>query len=395
MRNGLSKGAKKQLLNLTVLLALIALTLGILLSSNRELNFADIGDFLRRSNPWLLVAAFGCMAGFILFEAISLYLICRALGHKCRFGSSIVYSTADVYYSAITPSAAGGQPASAYYMVKDGMSGGRATFSLVFNLIAYTGAILILGLSAFILRPGMFGQFGSFVKVLVILGIVIQFLLLGFFIGCMFWHGAVLKCGNGLITLLHRMRVLKKEDKWRSKLIGAVDKYKDSRSVLHTHRMLFVFVLLLNILQRASQMLIPCFVCAAAMPDASFLDIFVMQAFVTLGYNSIPLPGGVGAFEYMYLHVYSLRFNDAFILAAMMVTRFISYYICLAISGIVTLAYHGAIMRRKTPDDAVEDTADAAEDSANESGSPPDIPPETTLTQEEQPPETEETHSDE
>lgn len=391
MRKGLSKGAKKQLLNITVLLALIALTLGILLSSNRELDFRDIGSFLRRSDPWFLTAAFGCMAGFILFEAISLHLICHALGHKCRFGSSIVYSTADVYYSAITPSAAGGQPASAYYMVKDGMSGGRATFALVFNLIAYTGAILLLGLSAFMLRPGMFGQFGSFVKVLVILGIIMQFLLLGFFIGCMFWHGAVLKCGNGLITLLCRMHIIKKEEKWRTKLIGAVDKYKDSRSVLRTHRMLFVFVLLLNVLQRAAQMLITCFVCAAAMPEASFLDIFVMQAFVTLGYNSIPLPGGVGAFEYMYLHVYCLRFDNAFILAAMMVTRFISYYICLAISGVVTLAYHGVVMRRKKVVDEGEEPTDGT-------AQPPDMPEETTAVPaaepEEPPTEPEDTHSD-
>lgn len=52
-----------------------------------------------------------------------------------------------------------------------------------------------------------------------------------------------------------------------------------------------------------------------------------MQAFVLIGYNSVPLPGGVGAFEYLYLHIYGLLFENAFILAAMMVTRTISYYI--------------------------------------------------------------------
>lgn len=343
----MTKSTKKNIINLTVLLALIALTLVILCLSNRELNFRGIRDFLRSSKAVFLIAAFACMLLYILFEAVSLFVIERTLGHKCKFRQSIVYSTADVYYSAITPSAAGGQPASAYYMVQDGVSGGAATFTLVFNLIAYTSAIIVLGAAAFVLRPAMFADFGTFAKVLVILGIVLQLLLLGFFIACMFWHRAVFKCGNGLITLLTRMKIIRKEEKWRRRLTGVIEKYASCLGQLREHRALFAIVLLLNILQRASQMLVPCFVISAVTRQVPFLDIFVMQAYVTLGYNAIPLPGGVGAFEYLYLHIYSLRFEDAFILSAMMVTRTISYYISLILSGAITLCYHGILIRRK------------------------------------------------
>ncbi|MGN0822560.1 MAG: YbhN family protein, partial [Candidatus Gallimonas sp.] len=192
-----------------------------------------------------------------------------------------------------------------------------------------------------------------FVKLLVIVGIVTQALLLGFFIACMFCHGAVLRCGNAIVSFLHKIRLVKNTEKWRGKLLGAVNKYKNSFAQIRRHRALFFIVLLLNIGQRVSQMLITCFVCRAAAPDCSFAELFAMQAFVTLGYNSIPLPGGVGAFEYLYLNIFCLRFENAFILSAMMVTRAISYYLCMAVSGVATLAYHAFLMRKK-PSEAAD-----------------------------------------
>ena len=347
MGKGLSKNTKKQLINILFLAVLIGVTLFILFTSNRELNFENIKDFILRCNPWLIVAAFVCMLLFIAFEGLSLHLISRRLGYKPKLFSSMVYSSADIYYSAITPSASGGQPASAYYMVKDGMDAGATTFTLVFNLIAYTAAILVIGVLAFIFRPRMFPHFEFFVKFLIIAGIVLQTLLLGFFIACMWCHKAVLKAGNGLISLLARMKIVKNTEKWRGKLTDEVEKYRLSFMEIRKHRALFFQALLLNVAQRVSQVLITCFVCTAADPDASFVDLFAMQAFVLLGYNSIPLPGGVGAFEYLYLNIYTLRFDNTFIVVAMMVTRVISYYLCMALSGVVTLVYHIRLMKRK------------------------------------------------
>ena len=114
MGKGLSKNTKKQLINILFLAVLIGVTLFILFTSNRELNFENIKDFILRCNPWLIVAAFVCMLLFIAFEGLSLHLISRRLGYKPKLSSSMVYSSADIYYSAITPSASGGQPASAY-----------------------------------------------------------------------------------------------------------------------------------------------------------------------------------------------------------------------------------------------------------------------------------------
>lgn len=344
----ISKHARKQILNTLFLLLLIGITLGVLLASNSELNFENVWDFVKGSNPWLLVAAFFCMVAGIVCEGLSLHLISHKLGHKGRVISSIAYSSADIYYSAITPSASGGQPASAYYMIKDGMGAGTASFTLVFNVVAYSAAFLVLAATAFLFRPTIFADFGFWVQFFIILGIVVQALLMGFFIACMYWHSAVLKLGNGVITLLAKIKIVKKVDKWRAKLADEVEKYRNCTQELKKHRLMFFGALLLNVAQRYVRVLISCFVCLAADPSLSFATIFALQAFLIVGYTSLPLPGGVGAFEYLYLNIYEVVFtSEAFLLSAMMVTRVISYYLSIVVSGAMTLSYHVSIMRRK------------------------------------------------
>ena len=90
MGKGISKRAKKQIFNILFLLVLIGVTLFILFRSNRELNFSDIGKFIKSSNPWLLAAAFVCMLLFIVFEGLSIHLISKRLGYKNRLLSSMV-----------------------------------------------------------------------------------------------------------------------------------------------------------------------------------------------------------------------------------------------------------------------------------------------------------------
>lgn len=50
------------------------------------------------------------MLGFIYFEGEALRVLVRHMGYPAKRSHGFVYSAADVYFSAITPSASGGQP---------------------------------------------------------------------------------------------------------------------------------------------------------------------------------------------------------------------------------------------------------------------------------------------
>ena len=75
------------------------------------------------------------------------------MGYPAKRSHGFVYSAADVYFSAITPSASGGQPASAYFMLKDGIAGTAVMAALLLNLIMYTLAILTIGLVDILIFP--------------------------------------------------------------------------------------------------------------------------------------------------------------------------------------------------------------------------------------------------
>jgi len=344
----MTKQTKKLLINIAVLVLLVGVTLLTLLLNYKELNFQNIFAFLKRCKAWCIVAAVGCMFLVIGFEALAIYVIARSLGHRSKPHQSLAYASADAYYSAITPSASGGQPASLYYMMRDGMNGGTAGFTLIFNLMAYTAAFIFIALFAFIARPSFFGSLGSgFAQTLVIVGVVIQAVLLGFFLLCLFWSKGLLKLGNGVIRLGTKMKLVKNPEKWQKKWAGAVEKYSSCRRFMSTHPFIVIVTFVLNLCQRVALSLIPCFICFGASAEASFIDLFAMQSYVLLGYASIPIPGGVGAYEYMYLRMYGAFYDDAFILSAMMVSRVISYYLCMIVSGLYVIVYHSLGIKGK------------------------------------------------
>ena len=373
-----NKKTKRLLLNLGFVIILVAITLAVLFVSQKDdLNFGQIVEYFENSNPVWIVGAFACMIMFTVFEGISIFFIARFFGRKPNIISCTAYSAANGFYSAITPTAAGGQPAAVFYMSRDGMSPGKASFAILLNTIGYTAAIFAIGIAALCINPSLFGGINTvFAKVLVILGAVIQLVLLGLYIGCMFFGKAIIKLGNGIVSLLHKIKIVKNPDKWRAKIEDEVKKYGECRQVLKDKPLVILTTLIFNILQRVSQTLIPCFVCLAIDKNAPFLEIFVLQAFVLFGYNSVPLPGGVGAYEYLFMNIYGqlVPGQNSFILLVLMISRLFSYYLNLIWSGVFTLTYHMVKVKKVTEEVPAEgesteaDGGSAPEAEAGEEG---------------------------
>lgn len=355
----MKKKTKRLLLNITFVVALIAITLTVLFVTQKDdLDFNQIVAYFKEGKPVWIVGAFGCMLLFIFFEGIGLFILSRFFGGKPNIISAMAYANASAFYSAITPTGAGGQPAQVFYMSRDGMSPGKASFAILLNTIGYTMAIFAIGVVAVSINPQLFvGINDVFAKVLIILGAVIQAALLGLFIGCMFFGKLIIKIGFLLVAFLSKIKLVKKPDKWRAKIVDEVTKYGECRRIFKEKPLIILTTLVFNILQRVAQTMIPCFVCLAVNENASFLDIFVMQVYVLFGYNSIPIPGGVGAYEYMFMNVYGQVFTgqNSFILLVLMISRLFSYYFTIVISGIYTLTYHMVKAKKKAEDEAAEE----------------------------------------
>ncbi len=300
---------------------------------NSGLSFEELWIDIKEASPvWLIPAAL-CMFGFIFFEGRSLVLILRTLGYPAKKRRGFLYASADIYFSSITPSATGGQPASAFFMHKDGISGVAVTVSLILNLTMYTLAIITLGLFSLIFFPDIFLSFELPCKILILIGILMMFLLTLFFIILLKRQKLLVKIGTILISILKRLHCKNAAEKFNSKLNKILENYNECVVTLAGKKKLLVKTFLLNLMQRTSQILVTVF-CYYALHGklTNGLLVFAIQTYVVMGSNFIPVPGALGISEFLMYFGYTMLLEEESAYSLAILGRGISFYTCSIIS---------------------------------------------------------------
>ena len=217
---------KKKILWAVITFCLSVLTIYTLFY-NSGLSLPELWQDIKEASPvWLIPAAL-CMLGFIFFEGRSLVLILRTLGYPAKKRRGFLYASADIYFSSITPSATGGQPASAFFMHKDGISAVAVTVSLILNLTMYTLAIIALGLVSLIFFPGIFLDFALHCKLLILFGIFAMVMLTIFFIILLKRQSILLKLGNLIVKIMHKLHFKTASEKFKLRLDTMIENYNE------------------------------------------------------------------------------------------------------------------------------------------------------------------------
>ena len=115
-----------------------------------------------------------CMAIYLICEAESIRTLMGAFQTKVPFLRSAGYSFADFYFSAITPSATGGQPMQLYYMTRDGFGFAQSSFSLLTLAAVYQLMVLVYGVVMVILKYPYVQSQGRLIKWLLVFGIAVN-----------------------------------------------------------------------------------------------------------------------------------------------------------------------------------------------------------------------------
>lgn len=331
-------------------LLLAGLSIWAVLSQSRKWSVESMLESLKSAKPGWLCAALVCTALFVVLEGAALCRILREIGYARPLSRNILYSTADIYFSAITPSATGGQPASAYFMVKDGVPAGASAVALLVNLIFYTVSLVILGLGSVIACPSLFFGLGTLSQVLIGVGMVIQLGLTVLFFALLRKGPMVFNTLRRLYRWLHRKKLLHRLEQRLERLDIAQAEYESCARIMKGRRGGFLLALLWNILQRAAQLAVPmCLYLALGGELAHAGALFAVQCLVVMGYAPVPIPGAMGVADYLMLDAFSclsfISLDDAFRLE--MLSRGLSFYICVAVSGLITLIGYLLLRRKK------------------------------------------------
>ena len=319
-----------------VFIAIAGLTVWAITSQNKNFSMKEFTEFLTNSDPLWIVMAFLGSFGFIFFEGAALLCICKALGYKRKTANGYIYSAADIYFSAITPSATGGQPASALFMIRDGIPASIVTVSLILNLVMYTFAILALGILSFILAPSLFLEFALPSKLLIIVGILALSGLATVFLALIKKPFLLHSICDKLLRLLAKLKIVRKLEKRQKKLDAWIESYHECALAVSGKTSMLVKAFIFNLLQRASLIFVTVFSFLAGGGSPSEIkDVFVRQTMVVLGSNCVPIPGAMGVADYLMLDAFSQMIADPFAVVNLeLLSRTVSFYFCVVICGI-------------------------------------------------------------
>ena len=320
------------------------LSIWAVISQSRNFSFATLKSFILGADKGWLLASFVCTFGFIWFEGFALVRMARHFGYKTNALDGTVYGGADVYFSAITPSASGGQPASAYFMMKDGIPGYATTVALLINLVMYTLALLTVGIVSIIFKYPMLKNFSVLSRFFIGIGIVVLiFLALVFYM--LLRKGKILYgiC-DAVIGLMEKIHVIRHGDKLRKKLKNTMAEYQECSNSITGQTGFLAEIFFWNLMQRMSQLLVS-FMIFMSMGEGvkKAVDVSVIQCFVAMGSNCVPIPGAMGVADYIMIDGFKQLVGDN---AANMelLCRGVTFYGSVLTSAFIILI--GYILRR-------------------------------------------------
>lgn len=277
-----------------------------------------------------LLAGAAAMCGFVVCEAVNIARLLRASGYRVGVGQMLTYGAAGFFFSGITPTASGGQPMQLVYMARDGIRLSHGSLALLLELMSFQLANISLALFGVACHLQTIAAMEPAVKTIIVVGIsanaaVFCVLLL------LVWNRCVSALAGKLIARV--CRALKKESA-AEKVAEQLQEYRAGAVYIGEHPGIMLKNLATSFVQMTAEYSITYFV-YRALGGVSFgwLTVFSLQAVLTAAIAVIPLPGGVGAGESGFKLMFASVFTGGLLMPGMLLSRGISFYLGLLITG--------------------------------------------------------------
>lgn len=312
-----------------------------------------IFNALRNVNMIYLGLCILTMFLYWLCEAATIQAILKPLCRTARFKDTWYDTIIGQYFNCITPSASGGQPMQAYYFVRFGVPLGNALTALLsrfivyqFVLTVYSVTTLLTGLKTegkLLIEGGLMPL--VFVGFAINTGVIIGLLMIAL------WKNGTVKAANGIITLLTKLRIVKKPMKWRLYFTREANKFHENFKFIKKNVWVIVKATFFTAIQLLLYLNISYLLYRGFFPEADMFwgRIITYQAYVQMFSAFMPLPGAMGAAELGYAGFFSKIFGD-YTGAATLLWRIFTFYmpIIVGIFHLLTLKRRGIDVPDKT-----------------------------------------------
>ena len=334
----------KNIFDVVFLLAVFGLTLyGVF--RGEDLNAVLNG--IKQCDPVILIVpSIICVLAFIMLESVIMRYLFNTLKVKTRLTRCFLYSFVGFFFSAITPSASGGQPAQLLFMRKDKISIAHSTLVLLLITITYKMVLVVLGGITLIIRPERIMKQVEGVEFWVWLGIILNIIAIAGMLIFVYIPSLARKILVKLVGLLNKIRILKDKQKWLDKVNDMMNTYDAASEYLKSHKIVIFNAFLLSVLQRVSLFFVTVVVYFSFhLHGTPIIDILTLQCLISVGADMLPLPGGMGITERLFLAMFEGAFGTL-VIPAMLLSRGFSYYVQLFICMIMTIVAYVIVFKR-------------------------------------------------
>lgn len=335
---------KKMIFNVLFLILIFA---GTIYGVFHGKDIGQISEILRTVNPWWLIPGVICVVIFIWGESVIIHYMMKKLGVRVHRWTCFLFSSIGFFFSCITPSASGGQPAQIYYMNKEKIPIPVSTQVLLIVTIMYKFVLVLLGLGIAIFGQGFIHTYIDDVQWVFYLGLALNVVCVAGMVLFAF-HPSLAKAfvvkGS---RLLEKMKFLKRKKSREERLAASMEKYNQTAGYMMGHSGMLVVVFTITVVQRFSLFAATWFVYKAfRLSGASAWLVILMQGAIAVAVDMLPLPGGMGISEKLFMEMFLPIFGSTLLLPGMILSRGLGYYTELIISAIFTIVANFVIGRR-------------------------------------------------
>lgn len=328
------KSRKKIIFNGVFLAVVFALTVyGVFHGED----LSSMMDAIHRADKRWLVPGIALVAFFIWGESIIIWYMMRSSGICLKKRTCFLFSSVGFFFSCITPSASGGQPMQIYYMKKEKISIPVSTVILMIVTITYKLVLVVIGIGIAIFGRGFLHKYLEGILPVFYLGLALNIFCVTFMTILVF-HPLLAKAimVKGM-KLLERLHLVKKKDGRLKKLEDSMDTYRNTAAYLKNNPFVIVKVIGITFIQRMALFAVTWFVYQAfGLHGTGFWEILFLQAVISVSVDMLPLPGGMGISETLFLNIFSPVFGGL-LLPGMVLSRGLGYYGELLISAAFTV----------------------------------------------------------
>ena len=288
------------------------------------------------------------MSLYYVLKAICIYLLSKEYKKDVTFKEMLNHMIIAQFFNGITPFSTGGQPAQIYMLRKSGIKVANATSITISDFLIYQIALIAVGLTSIVIN-GVFGvvNIDKFMLSLILIGFILNIVIGIFLVLISFSKKFNNFIGKIVLKIISKIKLIKNRDKLIEKLKEKLNEFNEGSKIIRKDKALLVKCFLLNYVALISYYMVAYFVFKSLDGNTNITLVIsvIISSFVLLIGGFVPIPGGSGGIEGSFLTLFARFLTGNVIKSALIMWRFITYYLCVLVGGIL-LSINGGVIEK-------------------------------------------------